>query len=46
MGRCQGGFCSPYIMGILAEELGENIENITKSGKGSYILTNEIKEVQ
>ncbi len=44
MGRCQGGFCSPYIMGLLAEEMGVAIEQVTKSGKGSYVLTNAIKE--
>ncbi len=37
MGRCQGGFCSPIVVEILARELGEPIENITKFGKGSTI---------
>lgn len=44
MGRCQGGFCSPYIMNLLAEELKENMESITKCGKGSYVVTEKIKE--
>lgn len=44
MGRCQGGFCSPYIMNLLAEELGENMEDITKCGEGSYVVTEKIKE--
>lgn len=38
LGRCQGGFCSPKIMEILARELNINILNITKSKKGSEIL--------
>ncbi len=37
MGRCQGGFCSPIVVEILARELGESIESITKFGKGSTI---------
>ncbi len=37
MGRCQGGFCSPIVVEILARELGESIESITKFGKGSKI---------
>ena len=37
MGRCQGGFCTPYIVEILAEELGIPVTEVTKSGAGSYI---------
>ena len=37
MGRCQGGFCSPIVVGILARELGVSVEEITKFGKGSTI---------
>ena len=44
MGRCQGGFCSPYIMNLLAEELGVKLESITKSGEGSYVVNGQIKE--
>ncbi len=44
MGRCQGGFCSPYIMGLLAEEMGVSQLDVTKSGKGSYVLSSAIKE--
>ena len=39
MGRCQGGFCSPRVVEILARELGCQPEDITKSGGGSYLLT-------
>ncbi len=44
MGRCQGGFCSPYIINLLAEELGVSCEKITKSGKGSELITGKTKE--
>ena len=45
MGRCQGGFCSPYITNLLAKEMGKDLTQITKSGKGSYVLKNKLKEV-
>ena len=45
MGRCQGGFCTPYIMKLLAKEMGVSMCEITKKGKGSYMLTGEIKEM-
>lgn len=38
MGRCQGGFCSPRVMEILAEELGCGLEEITKFGGDSRVL--------
>jgi glycerol-3-phosphate dehydrogenase len=38
-GRCQGGFCGPRVMEILARELGEDIKEIVKEGTHSYILT-------
>lgn len=43
MGRCQGGFCSPRIMDILSRELGVSLEEITKRGGNSYILSNKTK---
>ena len=44
MGRCQGGFCMPYITELLAKELGIPMEAVTKSGKGSEIITGRTKE--
>ena len=44
MGRCQGGFCSPYIIEILAREMNVNYEDITKFGGESYINTKKTKE--
>ena len=37
MGRCQGGFCTPYMVELLAREMGVPVTEITKSGKESYI---------
>ena len=37
MGRCQGGFCTPYIVEMLANELGVKYEEVTKFGEKSYI---------
>ena len=42
MGRCQGGFCMPYVMKLLSEENGEPMENITKCGEGSAQLTGKL----
>lgn len=44
MGRCQSGFCSPRTMEILARELSVDMSEITKSGKGSGLITGRIKE--
>ena len=43
MGRCQGGFCSPRIVEILARECGADMLEITKKGAGSHILTGRTK---
>jgi len=43
MGRCQGGFCGPYIMQLLSRELGIPMEQITKSGEGSPMLTGRME---
>ncbi len=45
MGRCQGGFCSPYIIELLAQELNCPYEEVTKSGGHSYINVSKTKEV-
>ena len=44
MGRCQGGFCSPYIVELLARELGIDYLDVTKSGGSSYINLARTKE--
>ena len=42
MGRCQGGFCGPYVMELLAREQGVTLEQVTKSGAGSQMVTERI----
>lgn len=37
MGRCQGGFCSPTIVALLAKENGVPFESVTKCGGGSIL---------
>ena len=44
MGRCQGGFCGPRVLEILARETGMDPLSILKDKDGSYILTEEIKK--
>ncbi|MBP3359695.1 MAG: NAD(P)/FAD-dependent oxidoreductase [Clostridia bacterium] len=44
MGRCQGGFCSPRIMEILADELKLPFEAVTKSGGASLMCVGKTKE--
>lgn len=46
MGRCQGGFCSPRVMGILSRELGIPLEEVTKCGGASRVVLERTKEVQ
>ena len=43
MGRCQGGFCGSKVVEILARELGEEMNKITKFGNDSVILYNRTK---
>ena len=45
MGRCQGGFCTPYIIDLLASEMGCDYTDVTKFGGGSYINVGKTKEV-
>ena len=43
MGRCQGGFCSPIVVEIIAREKNMAFEDVTKFGKGSVINYNKTK---
>lgn len=45
MGRCQGGFCSPRAVKILARELNLPEEKITKKGRDSRLLLYKSKEL-
>jgi len=40
-GRCQGGFCTPKVLEILAKELGITQEEVCKNRAGSELLVKE-----
>ena len=42
-GKCQGGFCEPLILNILAKELNKDKTEITYGKDGSYILIGSTK---
>jgi glycerol-3-phosphate dehydrogenase len=37
MGRCQGGFCGPLVLRLIAEEAGLPFEAVTKNGRGRVL---------
>ncbi len=43
MGRCQGGFCGPFVLKCLADELGIAPTQVTKSGPGSHQIVKMTK---
>ncbi len=43
MGRCQGGFCSPLVVKIIADFLGEPMSRVRKSSLSSIITYGETK---
>ncbi|MEG1010261.1 MAG: NAD(P)/FAD-dependent oxidoreductase [Ruthenibacterium sp.] len=45
MGRCQGGFCGPFVAQIIAQELGAPLASVKKSGDGSELLFGSTKAV-
>jgi glycerol-3-phosphate dehydrogenase len=42
-GRCQGGFCGPRLIEILARERGIPVEEIDKNQDGSYMVTGTVR---
>jgi len=44
MGRCQGGFCSPRTMEIIARERGVAYSDVTKSGGNSKLIVGTNKD--
>jgi glycerol-3-phosphate dehydrogenase len=44
MGRCQGGFCGPLILKLIAAEKGVPLEAVTKEGPGSPVLWGPAKK--
>ncbi len=45
MGRCQGGFCGPRVVELIAEELGISPLEVKKKGGNSNILIARAKEL-
>lgn len=43
MGRCQGGFCGPKVIEILARELGITVEEVNKNNEGSYMVAGKTR---
>ena len=43
MGRCQGGFCGPFVVKIIAEELGVDECQVKKAGEDSVIIYHNTK---
>lgn len=43
MGRCQGGFCAPKVIEILARELGVTTDEINKQQPGSFMITGKVR---
>lgn len=43
MGRCQGGFCGPKVIEIIARELNISIEEVNKNISGSYMITGKTR---
>ncbi|MCL2197973.1 MAG: NAD(P)/FAD-dependent oxidoreductase [Defluviitaleaceae bacterium] len=39
MGRCQGGFCSPRIIELIANHFNKTPQEVLKDREGSYIIT-------
>ena len=45
MGRCQGGFCGPRVVELLAKDLGVTPDRIVQDREGMWILKEETKGV-
>ena len=45
MGRCQGGFCGPYVMQLIAQEQNMAMEHVTKTGGESRMVFGKAGEV-
>jgi len=45
MGRCQGGFCGPRVLEILAKHYDCDMTEILQDKDGTYVLTSKTKEI-
>ena len=45
MGRCQGGFCGPRVVSILARELGIPVEKVRQKEEGTFVVPYKSKEL-
>ena len=43
MGRCQGGFCQPYVAELISKVKDIPMEKVTKKGNGSLIIMEKTK---
>ncbi|MBE5742508.1 MAG: NAD(P)/FAD-dependent oxidoreductase [Clostridiales bacterium] len=43
MGRCQGGFCQPFVAELISKVRGIPLEKVTKKGEGSELLVGKTK---
>lgn len=46
MGRCQGGFCGPKVVEIIARELNMSVEDVLKDYENSNMVVGKVKEVR
>ncbi len=44
MGRCQGGFCGPVVLGLLSKGLAVPRSRVTKKGNGSFVVAGPMAE--
>ncbi len=43
MGRCQGGFCGPKVIELLAREWNMPVEQVRKNNEGSYMVVGRMR---
>ncbi|MGL4913612.1 MAG: NAD(P)/FAD-dependent oxidoreductase [Romboutsia sp.] len=46
MGRCQGGFCGPKVIEIIARELKISVEDVLKDYEKSNMVVGKVKELR
>ena len=46
MGICQGGFCGPRVIEIIARELNIPVEEVLKEYENSEVVLGKVKELR